>query len=121
MLPFIAWSSRFTSFRGLCQFSTGSSFRRRTRHPDTAGFVRPAMGFMNLFSTRKFVSGEMCIGAGLAEAFSTFLGPEDGDEAGAAPRFMWNEDHLERRGPSSPDTPEIREVPVEGRAELGGL
>ena len=36
----------------------------------------------------------MCIGTGLAEAFSTFLGPEDGDEAGATPRFMWNEDHL---------------------------
>ena len=65
--------------------------------------------------------GELCTGAGLAEAFSTFLGPEDGDEAGATPKFMWNEDHLERRGPSCPDTPEIQEVLVEGRAELGGL
>ena len=85
MLPFSAWSSRFTSFRGLCQFSTGSSFWRRTGHPDSAGCVRPAMRFMNLLSTKKLMPGELCTGAGLAEALSTFFRPEDGHEAGATP------------------------------------
>ena len=78
VLPFSAWSSRFTSFRGLCQFSTSSSFRQRAGHPVSAGFVRPALRFMNLFSTKKWMPEELCTGAGLAEAFSTFFGPEDG-------------------------------------------
>ena len=85
VLPFSAWSWRFTSFQGLCQSSTGSSFRRRTGHPDSAGFVRLAMRFMNLFWTRKLMPGELCTGSGLADSLSTFFGHEDGHEAGATP------------------------------------
>ena len=62
---------------------------------------------MNLFSTRKLVPREIWIGAGLAEALSTFSGPKNTHEAGATPWFLWNEDQLEWRGPSSSDTPEI--------------
>ena len=89
VLPFMAWTSRFTALRGLCQtFSTGSNFRQRTGHPETASFLRLAIRLMNLLSTRRLVPGETCTSAWLAEASTTFIGPVDGRDADVTPWFL---------------------------------
>ena len=111
VLPFMAWSSRFTALQGLCQmFSAGSIPRRRTGHPDTSVFVphEPAL-YEKVCATRNL---HQCVtGGGVGHV-------------NLAQRRRLHRlrtiDQLERRWQSNPETRGNLQVSVLGSAERGG-